>query len=858
MFSWIPIHQETARKLLAYENRQDELIGLLRRMHDAGLAALKIKDQKGEEDMIELKEIDPFTFLANFNRPNTNANRKALWQFIKDDWKLSSPVPEDFDGLPLMNHQRSWFFAYAKDRDPAHVPTLWQFFENILTASPASLDTTLMEKCFGFYGTAMTNLTMGMFWVRPDTWISTDSKNIGYATNQGSTIPKPVAAADYPAWLVAMTSLCGGDANSFSHEAHLWATKKLDKLGKPFDKLFAGVDPNRILDLFAEVIDALEKSPGFKYELLVTTLRQEPFLRILYADWVILSWGVHGNSQSFQLTLPTAKKVDPSLTHVLTFAKETAEGSGSYFLVKEEDLLNEEALWAEFLAFIPEAVAKFSHHKGSQFQRWNRIEADSLITNKKTRQQLLLQGLAPAIDPPLPPPITGNPRYWLIAPGEGAFLWDECLRNGIISIGWDETGDRMGLNSQKEIESNLAASYPDATAGSNAAVSKMLFDFAHTIRNGDLIFAKKGQTDVLGWGVVTGACQFDGSREVNLHYIPVDWKSRKVAPSEKQLPNKTLTEKTSDPMFLELIQTHYGLSADDELPGTEKYLKPQALSELFISEQNLDTILRRLKDKKNIILQGAPGVGKTFIARRLAHLMLGYKDNTSIEMVQFHQSSSYEDFVEGIKPDVETNAFKIKKGIFHRFCERAASDENKPYFLIIDEINRGNLSKILGELMMLIEPDKRGEHLTLSYSGESFSVPENLHIIGTMNTADRSLSMVDYALRRRFSFVTLTPGFHEDSFSNHLQNHGIGHESIKLIRRHMEHFNAEISRDPNLGTGYRIGHSFFTPIVRVVDFTIWYQDRLDHEIFPLLEEYWMDDPEKIGLFRDFVAEVNHA
>ena len=179
------------------------------------------------------------------------------------------------------------------------------------------------------------------------------------------------------------------------------------------------------------------------------------------------------------------------------------------------------------------------------------------------------------------------------------------------------------------------------------------------------------------------------------------------------------------------------------------YTKQDFLSKVYMDANRFDVLVNQLKLKKNIIFQGAPGVGKTFTAKKLAYAMMGEEDENRIEMVQFHQNYSYEDFVMGYRPNGAE--FKLSEGIFYRFCQLAANHPEQDFFFIIDEINRGNLSKIFGELLMLIDKDYRGTQITLSYSGMKFFVPENLYIIGMMNTADRSLAMIDYALRRRFS-----------------------------------------------------------------------------------------------------------
>ena len=284
----------------------------------------------------------------------------------------------------------------------------------------------------------------------------------------------------------------------------------------------------------------------------------------------------------------------------------------------------------------------------------------------------------------------------------------------------------------------------------------------------------------------------------------------------------------------------------------DPYTKEEFLSEVYMSESDYDRLVNVLRRKKNLILQGAPGVGKTFAAQRLAWSIMGQRDADRVAFIQFHQNYSYEDFMMGYKPTDQ--GFELRRGIFYEFCKKAENNPSLDFFFIIDEINRGNLSKIFGELLMLIESDYRGKSATLAYSGEAFSVPANVHIIGMMNTADRSLAMIDYALRRRFSFVPMTPGFDTEGFRRYQT--GLDDQMLDQLVVRVQTLNAEISKDPSLGSGFCIGHSYFcgqdtaTPE--------WMRAVVDYDLMPMLEEYWFDDDVKVERWRGLLCGVVEA
>ena len=573
-------------------------------------------------------------------------------------------------------------------------------------------------------------------------------------------------------------------------------------------------------------------------------------------------------------------------------------------------------------------------------------------------------------------------RYWVIAPGENGKQWGEFYKRGIIGIGWDGTGDLANYQTREEVRDFLLAAYPDGSK-SQKNNSLALWEFFRVMKPGDILIPKRGTSEYLGYGVVTGEYVFDDSTEAYHHTRKVDWKKRGRWPEDiHRIVTKTLTDITKYPEYVDRLKRLIGIGQDAIIPSEvnywwinanpnvwritdfevgqeqtyttlnekgnkrthyeyfhqvkkgdlflgyasspvkkvvsifeatrpvyvnddtgqeeiafviqkflpdpvaieavtalpefaeseiknnrqgslykltkeqyhavldndiikeeeiEEYGKEDALEMLFIDDSAFDNVLKTLRYKKNIILQGPPGTGKTFMAKLIAYAFMEEKDNSKTEMIQFHQSYAYEDFMQGYRPK-EDGKFRLEFGVFYRFCKRAQSDPNKKYFFIIDEINRGNLSKIFGELMLLLEGDKRGPEfevaLTYSQGLESkFYIPENVYLIGTMNTADRSLSIVDYALRRRFAFIDVVPAFNS-KFRQYLLTRGVDQALVARICDRIEKLNTTIEK--SVGRGFRIGHSYFCNVPEAAADDEWYNRIIAMEIAPLLQEYWFD------------------
>lgn len=489
-------------------------------------------------------------------------------------------------------------------------------------------------------------------------------------------------------------------------------------------------------------------------------------------------------------------------------------------------------------AFLDSNQSIFKNFIELSFEAWRYSEeVNRLKRAEKNQSKVRAKGAALADDD------IETIHYWIYSPGKGAKIWDECYDNNIMAIGWDAIGDLRGYNSKDEIKQVMNKYYDPSRSYIHSACAT--WEFANEMKPGDIVFAKNGMHLIIGRGIVKSDYIYDPQRKEFKNIRKVEWTNRGEWECSRQSPMKTLTDITSFTDYVEQLNLFFDSDMLDDAETLETsyptYDKARFLDSVYMDEDSYDTLVSLVKSKKNIILQGAPGVGKTFAAKRLAYSMMGVKDPNRVMMVQFHQSYSYEDFIMGFRPS--ENGFKLKHGVFYEFCKKAEVDSDNDYFFIIDEINRGNLSKIFGELFMLLESDKRGVALQLLYADEKFSIPENLYIIGMMNTADRSLAMLDYALRRRFAFFELKPAFESYGFKSYQKF--LNNDKFDKLIECIKQLNLAIKSDETLGAGFCIGHSYFcdldkseleAALIRIVDF----------EIIPLLSEYWFDDADMVN------------
>lgn len=819
-FEWTDFYMELADKLMAFRNDRESLIEKIKDVY----TAINIKLPKLEKDN-DIVDIDPFTVYGLFNKGITNANRMLIMNQMARAFGIYAKVPANFDGIPVLNNMSATFYGFKDDRRIDDIENLWKLFEIALMLDKQHDNEKYQKDFINAYNIVKGqfcvkwNITMGLYWIRPYTFINLDSRNRWFLT-QPDNLP-----ADYV----------------------LSARNVLSKNEIPSGEVY--------LDMCTRYIGYMKTGKS----------RYTSFPELSYYAWMesdnVNKNQIKDKKKKEKSNAEFLKWFAPVIRALRDLGSSATAVDTRNKIIENEHLTKEQVSitrgktkvnkFENDVAFARNYLVKGGYIDNSVRGMWTLTEAgkkvdmaDELASEifktvvAQNQQAKQSYGVTAGED------IDDGIRYWTYAPGEDGALWKEMHDKGIMAIGWGEIGAIDAFQSKEEIRNKMKEVFGGESSYRNSVHA--VWQFCNVMKPGDIVFVKKERTNIIGRGIVESEYMYDDERTDGYNNIrKVKWTHDESHELEIKLALKTLTDVTPYTDYVDKLNELYDtdLELDEEEKKYKVYTESDFLEDVYMSAENYNTLVSLLRYKKNIILQGAPGVGKTFVARRLAYSMMGEMNSDRVMLVQFHQSYSYEDFVEGYRPSAEGSGFVLTKGVFYNFCRKAEIDSDNEYFFIIDEINRGNLSKIFGELFMLIEKDKRNQNLQLLYSKDKFNVPENVYIIGMMNTADRSLAMMDYALRRRFSFFELKPGFETEGFTKY-RNELDNSKFDKLIKC-TEELNREISLDETLGEGFCIGHSYFCDMKSEELTDQRLMGIVEFELIPLLKEYWFDEPKNV-------------
>lgn len=813
-FTWINVYNKIAHKMLEYKNKPKEFVELMcKTAEDAGME--NVRTSRTYMDVVNgqtcmYDEIDPISFMNKFDM-YSHAKRSKLIEAFQKNTGMEIDIPKDYDGIPSTHSLSSSIVRWKDDRDSDDVSNIWELFEVALTGDLSNEQDK--AKFIEFYDKvtskpyAKYNISVGLFKVRPDVYINLDSTNREYLRKKFKIkIDKCPTGSEYLELLEDIKTRLAKDNQSildFSHKAwlsrqqqgkHYWIYSPGENAYmwdycKENGKMVLGYNEIGDLNLLEEYTE-LEKAVKEAY------YKENPMHDKCALD------DFKNNMQVGDIVI--AKKGVKKLIGY-------GEVISDYYYDTERET--------------------YKHTRDVKWIKtgmWNveDVEGQKQVVSK-TLTDLTKYGEYPM-------------KFLRLMEGESEPVSQD--RNYF----WLNANPKIWSFSELKVGECI-----EYTAVNESGNKRRIYRNFENAKKGDMVIAYESNPTK----AIVGLCVVEEELKDNIIKIkkletlinPIPLADIQSAP---ELSNTEYRQNPQGSLFV-LTENEYNYILDvvrevniNNHKEVDSYTKQDFLSKVYMSEDEYDKLCNLLDRKKNIILQGAPGVGKTYMAKKLAYSIMGCKDDSRIKFVQFHQSYSYEDFVEGFRPTETT--YKLEQGVFFNFCEQAKNNPDKKYFFIIDEINRGNLSKIFGELLMLIEKDKRDEKLSLAYSKKAFSVPENLYIIGMMNTADRSLAMIDYALRRRFAFYKVKPAFENDKFieyKNSLDNAKFNKliDTIKVI-------NAEIREDLSLGEGFEIGHSYFCELDKVTDMDI--ESIVTYEILPLLEEYWFDNTDKYNEWKD--------
>lgn len=805
-YSWTPFYKELAQKLLLYRNNRtplvdwiyDNLQGYINHLKDA-------------PDGRRVPDIDPFTVFAIFNRGITDDKRIDICMRFKDFLNLTTAVPQDFTGIPVMNTRQSNFMAFAAQREDGDLERLWNVFEDAVLDKDIENSYNALSHQY----LIRFNLTFGLFWIRPDKFMPLDGYSQNYLQKMGITFDnsKFLPYHEYKRVMNELDEKMKSESLGFSNYAEFsYAAYKQDQ---------------------SDSTNATKPKDGtINYWMYAPGENASEWPKCQSDGMMCIHWNDLGNLTQYATReeirtavkrfYPTDGNAKNDSLCLWQFSNEMKPGDIVFAKRGLGKIIGRGVIESDY--FYDDATDGFKHKrkvKWTHVGEWDAIGKNAMKTLTCITQYAdyvkKLNALVEGGE--VVSPETSEKQYWWLVANPK--IWSLAD----TKVGEEQNYTLYNANGhQRRIFQNfLNAKKGDIVIGYESTPTKQIVGLLEISRGNDgkSIYFKKIE---------------------NLPN-PIDFSVLKATPELGEMeymknPQGSFFRVTPEEFdnLMELIREYNPLPNNEK---HEKYTKNDFLDEVYIGHEDYEKLKSLLTRKKNLILQGAPGVGKTFAAKRLAYSIMGEKDDSKIVQVQFHQNYSYEDFVMGYKP-TENGGFELKNGIFYRFCKKAAADREHNYFFIIDEINRGNMSKIFGELLMLIENDYRDKPIQMSYREESFSVPSNLYIIGMMNTADRSLAMIDYALRRRFSFFEMKPGFKTHSFVGYLEK--LNNRCLERLVEAIVELNKTIENDDSLGSGFCIGHSYLCNLNNNIDL----ESIVEYDIIPMLREYWFDNDEKFN------------
>ena len=825
-YDWVDFYKEFALKLLDYKEKREDLVVKVKAIYD--MADMNMPTLERDNNLID---IDPFTVFGLFNKKLKDDNRIKILTAIAELFNVKTEVPTSFDSLPVLNPQNATFYYFVGERGENDIDDLWELFVSALvyaksqTVEHRETVSHYFDLAINKKGNGNSKITMALYWISPNSFLNLDSRNEWYIYESGKVPPHVV-----------------------------------EKLPEIDSKISASK--------YFEIIETLK-----------TYLQSEEsdlkdFKELSFNAWV---YSEQVNQQSTAQRDKKSSKAaflrwfGPLIQALRDLGGSASPAEARAKIIENEHLSDEEISvtrgknnvnkFENEVAFARNYLVNAGYIDKSVYGVWSLTETGMTVDMTVTKASDIFRNVLSSGPSKQDKKTTAfvdedvhTVRYWIYAPGEGSCMWKEFYNSGIMAIGWGEIGDLSDFDSKDAMKLKMKEVFDANLSYKNAAHAT--WQFVNEMKIGDVVFVKKGMHQIIGRGVVMSDYEFDSARDDEFKNIrQVDWTHIGEWSHPGQAAMKTLTDITSYTDYVEKLNALFEDESAEDVEEVEKsypsYTKSQFLSEVYMQGEEYEKLVGALRVKKNIILQGAPGVGKTFVAKRLAFSMMGVIDVERVMMVQFHQSYTYEDFIMGFRPSAD--GFELNRGTFYKFCKKAESDGDNDYFFIIDEINRGNLSKIFGELFMLIESDKRGFPLQLLYSDEKFSVPKNIYIIGMMNTADRSLAMLDYALRRRFAFFEIKPGFATDGFREYKMR--LESEKFDKLIACVENLNSVISNDESLGEEFCIGHSYFCDFLPETIDDQALSGIIEYELIPLLKEYWFDEPTKV---KDWSSNLRSA